>query len=135
MRPGWLELMGYETFDDVEDIQYYKKIKIKISFPFCAVSFDKIDFDEACQVTAIKFLGGFNDDSDFSRIIYLNKTKINNAELFLWNKKEIKENFINKYNKILKDNNEFTIKLANKGQYEYIRHLVIIDHKDYFKNS
>jgi hypothetical protein len=53
----------------------------------------------------------------------------------LWNKKEIKENFINKYNKILKDNNEFTIKLANKDQCEYIRHLVIIDHKDYFKNS
>jgi hypothetical protein len=32
-------------------------------------------------------------------------------------KKEIKENFINKYNKILKDNNEFTIRLANKDQY------------------
>jgi len=48
--------MGYETFDDVEDIQYYKKIKIEIGFPFCVVSFDKIDFDEACQVTTIKLL-------------------------------------------------------------------------------
>ena len=70
--------MGYETFDDVEDIQYYKN-KIEISFPFCAVSFD---FDENCQVKVIKFLGGFNDDYGFSRIIYLNETKINNIELF-----------------------------------------------------
>jgi hypothetical protein len=75
--------MSYETFDDVEDFQYYKKIKIEISFPFCTVSFNKIDFDEVCQVTTIKFLGDFNDGCVFSRIIYLNETKINNIELFL----------------------------------------------------
>jgi hypothetical protein len=84
--------MGYETFDGVEDIQYYKN-KIEISFPFCVVSFDKIDFDEDCQVTAIKFLGGFNDGCGFSRIIYLNETKINNIELFLLNKKREKRRF------------------------------------------
>lgn len=111
------------------------KIKIEISFPFCAVSFDKIDFDEDCQITAIKFLGGFNDDCGFSRIIYLNETKINNIELFLLNKKEKKEDFINKYNKILKDNNKFKIKLANKDQYEYIRYVVIIHHEKYFKTN
>lgn len=132
MRPDWLELMGYETFDDVEDIQYYKKIKIEISFPFCLVIFDKIDFDEACQVTAIKFLGGFNDDDEKSRIIYLNEKQIENNELFLWSNAKKKKNFIDKYYKGLKDNNKFTIKLANKNQYEYIRHVVIIDHKIYY---
>lgn len=29
MRPNWINLMGYETFEDVEDIQYYKNIKLK----------------------------------------------------------------------------------------------------------
>ena len=135
MRPDWIELMGYETFEDVEDIQYYKNIKIEINFPFCLVNFSKIDFDEACQVTAIKFLGGFNDSDEFSRVVYINEIKIENSELFLWNNKNKKTDFIDKYNKILKDHNKFTIKLANKDQYEYIRHMIIVDHKIYFKNE
>lgn len=46
-----------------------------------------------------------------------------------------KTDFIDKYSKLLKDDNKFTIKLANKDQYEYIRHLMIVDHKNYFKND
>ena len=70
MRPDLLELwvmrlsMMLRIFNII-------KIKIEISFPFCAVS-----FDEDCQVTAIMFLGGFNDGCGFSRIIYLSETKI-----------------------------------------------------------
>ena len=75
--------MGYETFEDVEHIQYYKNIKIEIKFPFCLVNFNKIDFGGACQVTAIKFLGGFNENDEFSRIVYINEIKIENCELFL----------------------------------------------------
>ena len=74
--------MGYETFEDVEDIQYYKNIKIEISFPFCLVNFSKIEFDEACQVTAIKFLGGFNDNDEFSRVVYINEIKIKTVNYF-----------------------------------------------------
>ena len=135
MRPNWIELMGYETFEDVEDIQYYKNIKIEINFPFCLVNFSKIDFDEACQVTTIKFLGGFNENDEFSRVVYVNEIKIKNCELFLWNNKKKKTDFIDKYSKLLKDDNKFTIKLANKNQYEYIRHLMIVDHKNYFNND
>jgi hypothetical protein len=47
------------------------------------VNFEKEDFSDACEVAAIKFLGGFNDDDEISRVIYLNKDKINNEELFL----------------------------------------------------
>ena len=64
MRSHWLNLTGYETFDVVQDTQYFKQIKIEISFPFCVVSFKKEDFSDACEVTAIKFLGGFNDDDE-----------------------------------------------------------------------
>ena len=34
MRSHWLNLTGYETFDVVQDTQYFKQIKIEISFPF-----------------------------------------------------------------------------------------------------
>lgn len=132
MRSHWLRLTGYETFEEVEDTQYFKKIKIEISFPFCVVNFEKEDFIDAFEITAIKFLGGFNDDDEISRIIYLNKEKINNEEFFIWEDEKKKINFIDKYKDTLKDSNEFTIKLANKDQYEYIRHIVIVEQKMFY---
>ena len=133
MRSHWLNLTGYETFEEVRNTQYFKQIKIEISFPFCVVNFEKEDFSDACEVAAIKFLGGFNDDDEISRVIYLNKNKINNEELFLWEDKDKKMSFMSKYQKILiDDNNKFTIKLANSDQYEYIRHIVIIEQKIFY---
>jgi hypothetical protein len=132
MRPHWLNLTGYETFEEASNTQYFKQIKIEISFPFCVVNFETEDFSNACEVAAIKFLGGFNDDDEISRVIYLNKDKINNEELFLWEDKDKKINFINKYQKILINNNKFTIKLANRDQYEYIRHIAIVEQKIFY---
>ena len=133
MRSHWLNLTGYETFDVVQDTQYFKQIKIEISFPFCVVSFKKEDFSDACEVTAIKFLGGFNDDDELSRVIYLNKDKISNEELFLWKEVNKKVDFMDKYLKFLIDgNNIFTVKLSNKDQYEYIKHIVIIEQKIFY---
>ena len=46
---------------------------MKLTSPFCVVNFEKEDFKDALEVMKIKFLGGFSDDGDISRIIYLNK--------------------------------------------------------------
>lgn len=34
MRSYWLGLTGYEAFEEVKDIGYFKKIKIEINFLF-----------------------------------------------------------------------------------------------------
>ena len=40
---------------------------------------------------------------------------------------------MNKYLKFLIDgNNKFTVRLSNKDQYEYIKHIVIMEQKDFY---
>jgi flagellar motor component MotA len=69
-------------------------------------------------------------------VIYINKNKINNEELFLWQEENKKTNFINKYLKFLIDgNNKFTVKLSNSDQYEYIKHIVLIEQKIFYDDE
>jgi hypothetical protein len=53
--------------------------------------------------------------------------------LFLWKEVNKKVDFMDKYLKFLIDgNNIFTVKLSNKDQYEYIKHIVIIEQKIFY---
>jgi hypothetical protein len=74
----------YETFDEVTNKQiFFEKIFIEVSYPFSEVKFNQNDFELATQITALKFLGGFNEISSEARVIYLNKHLIQNEELYV----------------------------------------------------
>lgn len=63
--------------------KYFLKNFYNVMFPFSEVIFDKEDFLLATQITAIKFLGGFNDDYENSRKVYLNNNMIKNDEIYV----------------------------------------------------
>ncbi len=127
-----MRLMGYEDFIEVDDIQFYKEVRIEIDYPYSEVIFDQKDFEDATEVTIIKFLGGFNESEQ--RTIYLNDIELKNEDLFFWEdgKKNI---FIEKYNNKIKKENRFIVEIKNKDQFEYIRHIMIIDKKDFYNNN
>jgi hypothetical protein len=110
---------AYDSFEIVSNKQVFENIKIEINFPFSDVIFDDIDFELACEVVAIKFLGGFNDNYE-SVTIFLNAIKIENSELYIWYD-NLLINFVKKYRNIIVDkNNVFVIKLKTDDQLSYI---------------
>lgn len=137
----------YDSFSDLDEVQYFNRIKIYIAYPYSDVTFNKEDFEEACEVTSLKFLTGFND-YDIGNI-YLNNKEIYKEELMFWidtetigkiekdetldEVTEIREResmniklFINKYKNILNNsNNKFKVKLKNKDCYESIKNGII----------
>ena len=53
--------------------------------------------------------------------------------MFLWEEINKKVDFMNKYLRFLIDgNSKFTARLSNKDQYEYIKHIAIIEQKDFY---
>jgi len=77
------DIIAYETFKDIPNIRFFDKIKIYVDFPYSEVTFDKLDFELASRIVGLQFLGGYNDNDDLNRIVYLNGTKINNNDLFV----------------------------------------------------
>lgn len=125
---GLNDIGMYETFDDVSKKQkFFNKIFIEIDFPFSEVIFNKEDFLLATKITAFKFLGGYNDYYENSRKVYLNDIIINNEEISLWEYDVDINVFIDKNKKFLKEINNFKIKINNKDQLEYIKHLVCLN--------
>ncbi len=115
----------YETFDEVTNKQiFFKTIFIEINYPFSVVNFDQEDFELATKITALKFLGGFNYVTDESRIVYLNKIKIQNNDLFIWENNQKLKIFIEKFKNKIEKKNTFTVKIKNIEDLDYIKHLV-----------
>lgn len=119
-----MKLSCYDTVEDVENIQYYKNIKLDLGYPFSKISFNKEEFEECCEVVALKFLSGFNEIDD--KEIMLNNNIINNYDLLLWDNNEMLKLFVEKYKKFLLDKNSFTIKLRTKNDYQSILHTVLV---------
>ena len=127
-----MKIVAYEDFEILDEIQFFKNIKIEMGYPFCEITFDSKDFRDAIQIVSVKFLGGFNDKSEEGRKIYLNKSLLKNDDLFLW-KKELLDIFIeNNKNKLHAEEikNKFTIKLGNKEQFDYIKNAVLVEVKE-----
>jgi hypothetical protein len=59
-------------------------------------------------------------------VIYLNKLRIENSEMFFWEKGDLLGAFIKKYGYIITDNeNKFVIKQLNKDQFDTIRSMIL----------
>jgi len=74
----------------------------------------------------LQFLGGYNDNDDLNRIVYLNGTKINNNDLFVWEENDKLNNYIKKNKDSLKiKDNKYTIRVNKIDQITYIRQTII----------
>ena len=122
------DIIMHETFEEVSNKQlFFKKILVEVGYPFSKVFFKKEDFILASKITAVKFLGGFNDYDSVNRKVFLNNMLIDNEEIGPCEDETVLENFIIKNEKNLKEENFFTIKVKNTNQIEYIKHLICID--------
>ena len=122
------DIIMHETFEEVSNKQlFFKKILVEVGYPFSKVFFKKEDFILASKITAVKFLGGFNDYDSVNRKVFLNNMLIDNEEIGPCEDETVLENFIIRNEKNLKEENFFTIKVKNTHQIEYIKHLICID--------
>ena len=122
------DIIMHETFEEVSNKQlFFKKILVEVGYPFSKVFFKKEDFILASKITAVKFLGGFNDYDSVNRKVFLNNMLIDNEEIGPCEDETVLENFIISNEKNLKEENFFTIKVKNTDQIEYIKHLICID--------
>lgn len=120
------DIIAYETFKDIPNIRFFDKIKIYVDFPYSEVTFDKLDFELASRIVGLQFLGGYNDNDDLNRIVYLNGIKINNNDLFVWEENDKLNNYIKKNKDSLKiKDNKYTIRVNKIDQITYIRQTII----------
>ena len=115
-----------ETFLPMNDEQEFFNIKIFYDVPITEVRFDQNDLLSAIQITALKFLAGFNNEDDVE--IYLNNHILSKNELLFW---EDEENFLyyvkNSLTLITKEENTIIIKFPKTGSFQYSKHIIIYE--------
>ncbi len=115
-----------ETFLPMNDEQEFFNIKIFYDIPITKVRFDQTDLITAIQITALKFLAGFNNEDDVK--IYLNNHVLSKNELLFW---ENEEDFLfyvkNSLTLITKKENTIIIKFLKIGSFQYSKHIIIYE--------
>lgn len=94
------DIIAYETFENISDIQFFENITICLNIPISEICFNIGDVKIALQVLTIKSLSGFNNPlSDYN--FYINNKIIDKDDLLLDDNNPFNyiEYFVKKYEK------------------------------------
>jgi len=120
------DIISYETFENMSDIQFFENITIYLNIPISEICFNIEDVKIALQVLTIKSLSGFNNPlSDYN--FYINNKIIDKDDLLLDDNNPFNyiEYFVKKYEKTFLIKNSIKIEFVNSSNFEYIKHIKI----------